>query len=474
VGVLGLFDKGKTFVLNKLFCMEMPSGKMHTTRGLSIIFDEHYNAGNAGKEWLLIDSAGFQATVDFGSVGQELQEVERRNKEEELIDQMIMYENFVFDMVSHTSHVALFIVNDLTWLEQRKIYEVGEKHALKGSVYSNVSVFVQEQHLMVVHNFRTIENKAEAELLFRQQVVQKYEGGEFRQPVVQRTKNDGGEQPCPLGFAGKKRRIQKHDDKLAPLAEHMHIALVNKDSAAAEMNVENIKWAKEKIEIFQSVNEQKTSFIDALCICIERSVMRFVKFERGSKDNETRGENALDARLHVTYDAKNDTKKIKFEVSPADVQMKFDAEEKSQQPAFSYTIPGYGNFDSLKVFQIEAPGVGIDDIAIKMEGKFMILTVVRKKHLQFDNKLIELPKFHAKDFQKERLPFSPRFTGYVFNLNRKTWKAPEACKEDPQFRRKQKWCEPVRLEVGILFLTARKEKTNFADSSTRRRVMEEL
>ena len=38
VAVVGLFDKGKTWLTNKLFGKNLPSGKLFTTRGLSFLW----------------------------------------------------------------------------------------------------------------------------------------------------------------------------------------------------------------------------------------------------------------------------------------------------------------------------------------------------------------------------------------------------------------------------------------------------
>eukprot|EP00435_Cladocopium_sp_Y103_P049230 s2994_g14.t1 len=58
VAVVGLFDKGKTWLLNKLFGANLPSGKLYTTKGLSFLWIKE-------RRMLVIDSAGVQSTVSY-------------------------------------------------------------------------------------------------------------------------------------------------------------------------------------------------------------------------------------------------------------------------------------------------------------------------------------------------------------------------------------------------------------------------
>ena len=58
VAVLGLFDKGKTFVLNHLTDQALPSGKKVSTKGLSF---KHVDVENT--KFILLDSEGSYAPV---------------------------------------------------------------------------------------------------------------------------------------------------------------------------------------------------------------------------------------------------------------------------------------------------------------------------------------------------------------------------------------------------------------------------
>jgi len=59
VAVTGLYDKGKTFVLNNLTLSNLPSGKKVKTKGISF---KHVNVDN-GTKIIIVDTAGSYSPV---------------------------------------------------------------------------------------------------------------------------------------------------------------------------------------------------------------------------------------------------------------------------------------------------------------------------------------------------------------------------------------------------------------------------
>ena len=85
--MLGLYDKGKTFVLNNLTDSKLPSGKKVSTKGLSF---KHVEV-DGGTPFILLDSEGSYAPV---KVTDELSVVEKETTElflQELIFEMSDY-----------------------------------------------------------------------------------------------------------------------------------------------------------------------------------------------------------------------------------------------------------------------------------------------------------------------------------------------------------------------------------------------
>ena len=58
IAVVGLYDKGKTFVLNQITEANLPSGKKVSTKGLSF---KHVNVEST--EFVILDSAGSYSPV---------------------------------------------------------------------------------------------------------------------------------------------------------------------------------------------------------------------------------------------------------------------------------------------------------------------------------------------------------------------------------------------------------------------------
>ena len=147
VAVVGLFDKGKTWLMNKLFGVSLPSGKLHTTKGFSFIWIEERNM-------LVLDSAGVQSPVSFHKVAVDT-----------ILDAQTT-ESLMFEMISRIAHHMIFVVNDLTLPEQRCLEMLERKYKQRG----------QHKELIVVHNFRDTTEAEEAVTLFERQVRRCYPG----------------------------------------------------------------------------------------------------------------------------------------------------------------------------------------------------------------------------------------------------------------------------------------------------------
>jgi len=150
VAHMGLFDKGKTFLINQFYGKNLPSGKLHETTGLSMIYLPK-------QRFLVIDTKGLQAPVSY--------------KTESGVKQLVdasQTEIFMFELVSRIAHYIIFVVNDFTWPEQRHIVQLHQKY-----VQSK-----RENQLIVAHNLRTTRSVREAHELFWKQVASKYDGVE--------------------------------------------------------------------------------------------------------------------------------------------------------------------------------------------------------------------------------------------------------------------------------------------------------
>lgn len=150
ISVVGLFNKGKSFLLNKLFGLRLPSGKAQETQGLSFLYLKE-------RRMLLIDSPGVQSTVPY-----------KANSPDRVIDAQST-EAFIFEFVSQVSDHIIFVVNDFTSMEQKYVQRFEQKEQLGSK---------PARELIVMHNLCTTEDPTEAEHLFEKQITSRYDGVE--------------------------------------------------------------------------------------------------------------------------------------------------------------------------------------------------------------------------------------------------------------------------------------------------------
>ena len=151
ISVVGLFNKGKTFLLNKLFGLHLPSGRTQVTQGLSCVYLKE-------RKMLVIDSPGVQSTVSYKSDGAD-----------RVVDAQST-ETFIFELISQISDHIIFVVNDFTSFEQLKV-QTFEKKELSRNVRA-------PRELIVVHNLCDAGEVEDAEKLFRKQITSRYDGVE--------------------------------------------------------------------------------------------------------------------------------------------------------------------------------------------------------------------------------------------------------------------------------------------------------
>tara|TARA_B110001452_G_scaffold95772_1_gene79124 strand:- start:1141 stop:2823 length:1683 start_codon:yes stop_codon:yes gene_type:complete len=156
VAVLGLFDKGKTFVLNHLTESQLPSGKKVSTKGLSF---KHVDV--EGTKFIILDSEGSYAPV---KVENELSVVEKE-----------MSEHFIQDVIFELADYFLCVVNDFTSLDQRYLDK------LTRNLQNSMKVF---KEVIVVHNCKTVMEPEVLQHIFETQVTYIYGSGKLQMTRV--------------------------------------------------------------------------------------------------------------------------------------------------------------------------------------------------------------------------------------------------------------------------------------------------
>ena len=126
IGVLGNGNVGKSFLLSRLFNINIPSGYSVITEGLSLKYNEKEN-------YTILDSAGLQTLLikdDEILLDEEKEETneneseQKRKKYENLYKDKTQTENFIQNLIIYTSDMLLIVVGKLTFNEQRLINKI--------------------------------------------------------------------------------------------------------------------------------------------------------------------------------------------------------------------------------------------------------------------------------------------------------------------------------------------------------------
>lgn len=159
VSFLGLYDKGKTFILNSLLNTSLPSEKKVQSHGIS--FKQISNENEA--PFLYIDTVGAYSPIEIID--------ENSVQEKELTEALIL------DVVFAISEYFICVINEFKAFDQRylsKLAKMLNKHC------SNK----QFKQLIVVHNFKEIENQEILDHLWETQAPKFFGKGVFMKSKV--------------------------------------------------------------------------------------------------------------------------------------------------------------------------------------------------------------------------------------------------------------------------------------------------
>lgn len=197
VAVVGLYDKGKTFVLNNISGSNLPSGKKVNTKGLSF---KHVDM-DSGTKLILLDTAGSYSPVKVTS------EFSVAEKE--------ATELFLLDLVFDISDYFICVVNDFTSLDQRYLDKVSRSLQI-----SRKKTF---REVIVLHNLKEVESEDVLQHLWCTQVTQIYGSGRIQTTQVAAENSITGE-------------LEEKPVTWFKTPYSRHICLANADSEIGQMH----------------------------------------------------------------------------------------------------------------------------------------------------------------------------------------------------------------------------------------------
>ena len=150
LSITGAYDKGKTYIINRLCNINFPSGKKTETKGISLKSTSIQN-----NKLIVVDTAGIQSPVNFKVM---------------TLEEKINIEKRLREIVFLLSDLFILVVNDFTILDQ-KILQKLKRQILENKNKSNKIV-------IVIHNFKDIDNPQDLEEVWQKQILSTYPPGE--------------------------------------------------------------------------------------------------------------------------------------------------------------------------------------------------------------------------------------------------------------------------------------------------------
>ena len=171
IGVLGLNNVGKSFLLKKIAIPNLPSGYSIETKGISIKYaDPKDNNDEEIKGICILDSAGFetpllkeekliinnQVIIKGKKSGDELENAIKFDEiEEDLARDKAQTERFIEQLIISLSDMVILVVGKLTRTEQRLISRI--KNMVKKNERNKI------KSIIIVHNLAQYHKKIEVE-----------------------------------------------------------------------------------------------------------------------------------------------------------------------------------------------------------------------------------------------------------------------------------------------------------------------
>ena len=174
LGVLGINNVGKSYLLSKIAKVDIPTGYSIETKGISIKYSESKKGEEKGT--CILDSAGFETPLLIGKEDKEnrMNENDDKNKnieslinrdiiEEELSKDKAQTERFIEELIISLSDIIILVVGKLTRTEQRLINRI--KNIAKMNERNKIKSIIIVHNLAQYHRISEVENHIKEYLL---------------------------------------------------------------------------------------------------------------------------------------------------------------------------------------------------------------------------------------------------------------------------------------------------------------------
>ena len=162
LGVVGLNNVGKTFVLSKISRAPLQSGYSLETKGISIKYSEKEKGEEAGI--CILDSAGFETPL----LKEDLEDNKKLNEERSEFDKNLQY-GIEDDLSKDKAQIERFIEQLIISLSDMIIIVVGKISRTEQRLINQIKTLIQKKEknkiksIIVIHNLANYYYKAEVE-----------------------------------------------------------------------------------------------------------------------------------------------------------------------------------------------------------------------------------------------------------------------------------------------------------------------
>ena len=175
IGVLGLNNVGKSYLLSKIVKVDIPTGYSIETKGISIKYSEE-NEG-AEKSICILDSAGFETPLIKNENKNENNNKEKKSENGNELENDLKYdyftnelsrdkaqtERFIEQLIISLSDMLIIVIGKLTRTEQRLISRI--KNLVKKNETNKIKSIIIIHNLAQYHKNEEIKNHIDQYLL---------------------------------------------------------------------------------------------------------------------------------------------------------------------------------------------------------------------------------------------------------------------------------------------------------------------
>jgi len=290
VGVIGLRNKGKSWLLQKFLNKDLPKGTSIKTEGLSIKYPTSIDLQNH-RNYILLDSAGSEVPLlDYEKHLKKLNKEEALIQLERIAKDKTLTELFLQNFIISSSDMLVLVVGVLTYPEQKLLNRI--EKTLKTLL--NQKVF---KKLFVIHNLESFVEREQVES-YIEEYLKHSATFELKESTYIKTGNEKNQNV----YQNNKFYVEAFDNDEETSLQVFHLIMANDFSDAGKYyNEFAINYLKDHLNSFTNIKSFPV---------IEKLKEFFVKFSEEAFEDKI-NENEINISEDLTIKL-NPEKKILF------------------------------------------------------------------------------------------------------------------------------------------------------------------